>query len=45
MDKRTSGILGAPENLVSIFDAFSYLTSGISSALDGYYRNKLSIKG
>jgi hypothetical protein len=42
MDKKTNSILGTPESLVTVFDAFSYLTSGMSSALGGYYRNKLS---
>jgi hypothetical protein len=42
MDRKSNSILGAPENLVSLFDAFNYLTSGIGNALGGYYRNKLS---
>jgi hypothetical protein len=42
MDRKSNSILGAPENMVSLFDAFNYLTSGMSSALGGYYRNKLS---
>jgi hypothetical protein len=42
MDKKSNGILGAPENVVSLFDAFNYLTSGIGNAFGGYYRNKLS---
>jgi hypothetical protein len=42
MENKTSGILGTPENLVTTFDAFNYLTSGISGALGGYYRRKLS---
>jgi hypothetical protein len=42
MEKKSNGILGTPENLVTIFDAFNYLTSGISGTLGGYYRRKLS---
>ena len=42
MEKKASSVLGTPGNLVSVFDAFNYLTSGISSTLGAYYRNKLS---
>ena len=42
MENKTSSVLGTPGNLVSVFDAFNYLTSGISGALGAYYRRKLS---
>jgi hypothetical protein len=42
MEKKTSGILGIPDNLVTTFDAFNYLTSGTSGALGIYYRRKLA---
>jgi hypothetical protein len=42
MDGDRSGVLGTPKNIVSVFDAFNYLTGSISSTLGIYYRDKLS---